>query len=426
MKANAFGNTIDNDLWRQVQAVAGKPVLDIEHDFTRQAGVPLVRVEQAKTGSSLTEGRFAEDPASLRGVPERLWHIPLSVAARGEAPHTLLLTRTTAVGDAVPLVNAGGTAYTRVAYPQAVVKALAERMPALAASDQINLMNDAWALGQSGYSPAANVMAFMAKLPVDANPVAWDRALSVLLAIDRAYGEDPRRAVFRREALHLLQPLDRRLGETPMANESANLTTLRSSAWMARARFDDGRALERARRIFADGRGSGEEQRAALDIVGQAADAPTFDMLLARARSTKDPQVRMRILRAMARAGDPALSKRMVDIACGPDTPAGSAARLIIIAGRESPDAVWRALQPHLARGTLPIDQQMRWYVMPAIAGWSANRTRIAEVRRYGESDMPADARRPVEEAVSSITLNARVKALALPGIDRWVASRAP
>ncbi len=116
----------------------------------------------------------------------------------------------------------------------------------------------------------------------------------------------------------------------------------------------------------------------------------------------------------------------MVDIACGPDTPAGSAARLIIIAGRESPDAVWRALQPHLARGTLPIDQQMRWYVMPAIAGWSANKTRIAEVRRYGESDMPADARRPVEEAVSSITLNARVKALALPGIDRWVASRAP
>jgi aminopeptidase N len=34
MRAHAYGNTADDDLWREMPAVAGKPVLDIEHDFT--------------------------------------------------------------------------------------------------------------------------------------------------------------------------------------------------------------------------------------------------------------------------------------------------------------------------------------------------------------------------------------------------------
>ena len=38
---------------------------------------------------------------------------------------------------------------------------------------------------------------------------------------------------------------------------------------------------------------------------------------------------------------------------------------------------------------------------------------------------MPADARRPVEAAVASIKLNEKVKAAALPDIDRWIAGHA-
>ena len=50
MRAHAFGNTVDSDLWREIEAAAGKPVLNIEHDFTRQVGVPLVRVEIYRAG----------------------------------------------------------------------------------------------------------------------------------------------------------------------------------------------------------------------------------------------------------------------------------------------------------------------------------------------------------------------------------------
>jgi Peptidase family M1 domain/Peptidase M1 N-terminal domain/ERAP1-like C-terminal domain len=425
MRKHAFGNTVDGDLWREIQAVAGKPVLNIERDFTRQAGVPLVRVESAGRDSRLVAGQFTEDPDSLKGAPETRWRLPLAIAAPGQAPATFILTRTATVQGTAPLVNAGGTAYARVAYPPADAAALADRMAQLSPMDQVTLMNDAWALGQSGYAPAQNLLTFMSKLPAETDPVVWDRAVGLLVTLDRAYGKDPPRIDFRGEALKLLKPVASAIGTVPRVGESPNAATLRSNLWSAQVRFGDVEALSRAQRIFASGQGSIADQRAALDIVGLAANESTFDALLTRANAAQDPQEKMRILRAMALAIDASLSARMVDIALGPDVPAGSSGELLAIAGAENPDAVWRALTPHLAKGPLPIDQLERWYVVTLIAAGSAERTRIDDVRHYGDADMPADARRPVEAAVASIKLNERVKAGALPDIDHWIASHA-
>jgi aminopeptidase N len=425
MRAHAFGNTIDNDLWREIQAVAGKPVLEIEHEFTRQVGVPLVRVERAGQAYRLVEARFAEDPMSLKGAPKTTWHLPLAVASAGEPPTTIILTQVMTVHGRAPLVNAGATAYARVAYPAADAAALADRIARLTPMDQLNLMNDAWALGQSGYAPARNLMSFIAKLPADAEPLVWNRAVRLLVMVDEAYGTDAGRSAFRSRALQLLEPVARRIGTVAEAGENPNVQSLRARIWAAQVRFGDSEALGRAKMMFTSGKGSVSDQRAALDIVGQAADQGVFETLLARARAVQDPQKKLRILRAMARATDPNLSALMVDIALGPDAPAGSCGELLDIAGNENPDAVWRALEPHLAKGPLPIDEMQRWVVVTYIAAGSADPGRVAEVRRYGEQDMPPDARRPVEAAVASIKLNGTVKTTALPDIDRWIAGRA-
>jgi Peptidase family M1 domain/Peptidase M1 N-terminal domain/ERAP1-like C-terminal domain len=424
MHKHAFGNTVDSDLWREIQAVAHKPVLDIEHDFTRQVGVPLVRIEPSGNKSRLAASRFAEEPDTLKGAPETRWRLPLAIEEPGQAPATIILTDTAVVAGRTPLVNAGGTAYARVAYPAANAAALAERTAKLKPMDQLTLMNDAWALGQSGYAPARNLMTFIARLPADTDPIVWDRAVRLLVSVDRTYGEAPGRPAFRKEALRLLEPVARALGTVPRAGESPNAESLRSNVWSAQVRFGDVEALARAKQVFTSGEGSTADQRAALDIVGLAADQSTFDALLARAKAVQDPLERMRILRAMALATDPSLSARMVDIALGPDTPAGSSAKLLAIAGAENPDSVWHALAPQLAKGALAMDQTERWYVVPAIAAASADPTRIDDVRRYGEQDMPADARRPVDAAVASIKLNERAKADALPDIDHWIASQ--
>jgi aminopeptidase N len=424
MKAHSFGNTVDGDLWSQVQAEAGKPVLAIEHDFTRQPGVPLIRVTDQAGGARLAEGRFAEDPDSLKGHAAQSWRIPLKVAAPGQGAKDLLFSTPATVAGEAPLVNAGGLAYARVAYPQAHAAALAQRMAGFSPMDQINLMNDAWALGEAGYADAGNVLTFMARLPADAEPVVWVRAVFLLTDIDHAYADGAARTAFRRRALAILAPLARRLGETAAAGEPGNAASLRASVWAAQARFGDAQALARARRIQASGQGPMADQRAALDIVAAAADPATFEALLAQARQAKDPAEKARLLNALSGAQDPALSARMVAVALGPDAPAGMAPRLLAQAANQNPDAVWAALSPHLAK--LPIDEQEAWRVVANIAAGSAEPGRIADIRAYGAAHIPADARRPVESAVGSIKLNQRVQAKALPDIDRWVARALP
>jgi aminopeptidase N len=425
MRKHAYGNTVDSDLWREVQAVAGKPVLEIEHDFTRQAGLPLVRVKVAGQKSRLIAGQFTEDPDSLKDAPETLWHLPLAIVASGQSPNTIILTRAATVQGKSPLVNAGGTAYARVAYPPAVAAALADRMGQLSPMDQLTLINDAWALGQSGYAPAQNLLAFISKLPADADPIVWERAVELLVAVDRAFDTDPARISFRREALKLVGPVADQVGAMPRADESPNAATLRSDLWLAQVRFGNVEALKRAQLIYSSGEGSAADQRAALDVVGQAANDVTFDALLSRVQATRDPLEKLRILKAMALAIDPKLSARMVDIALGPDAPAGSSTDLLKIFGAENPDSVWRALAPHLAMGPLAMVPEDRWNVIPFIAAGSADPTRINDVRHYGEQDMPADARRPIEAAIASIKLNEKVQAVALPDIERWVAIHA-
>jgi aminopeptidase N len=425
MKAHAYGNTVDADLWSQVEATAGKPVVEIEHDFTRQPGVPLVRAAPDAAGAiRLAEDRFAEDPETLKDAPRTHWRLPLKVSAPGAPAGALLLTDTASAPGPAPLVNAGGLAYARVAYTPAHAAALSARMASLSSFDQVNLMNDAWALGQSGYAPASNLMAFIAALPADADPLVWGRAVGLLTDIDRAYAPGPEQAAFRAWALRVITPPAARLGTAETAGEDANAPTLRAELWRAQAQFGDAEAIARARRVFERAEGSAAEQRAALAIVGMTADTATFDALLARARATTDPLQRMRLLTAMARTPDPALVARMVDIALGPDAPAGTAPRLLFTLGVGEPDVVWASLQPHLDKGDLPIDPQSRWYVIPGIAGLSARSERIAQLRAWGEKDMPADARRPVEAAVGAIRLNQKVQAQALPDISRWVAER--
>src|SRR6185437_4345234 len=114
----------------------------------------------------------------------------------GAAPHRILLAGKAAVRGRAPLINVGGLAYARVAYPQAQAQALAERM--------------------AGYAPASNALAFLSRLPPDAEPVVWLRAVALLTDIDSDYpARSPGRTAFQARALKLLDRVSRHVGDAP-------------------------------------------------------------------------------------------------------------------------------------------------------------------------------------------------------------------
>jgi len=286
MQAHAFGNTVDSDLWTLLQQEAGKPILAIEHDFTRQTGVPLVRVTGTAKGVQLQEARFAQFPESISAEPLRAWKLPLAVATAGHrtGDPTVLLNAMADVSMPAPvLVNVGQYAYARVLYDGGTFDALASILGALEPVDQLGLLNDAFALGTSGYAPANRIVKLPTALPVDANPIVWNRIIVLLQELDNHYGDTPARAAFRGFALSLLAPLAARVGPVVAAGEPANMTVLRDSLLVALSTFGDAPVIERARKNFAGSTGTPAELRTDLSIVAEHADAATFDALLERA-----------------------------------------------------------------------------------------------------------------------------------------------
>ena len=425
MRAHAYGNSVDADLWRPIERAVGRPILGIERDFTRQEGLPLVRVSRIATGVHLTQSRFADDPKSIAQLPKQHWRLPLAVGpVDGPKPY-ILMQGATAVGRFPPLlVNAGQMGYARVLYAGDTLEGLVAHAGSLEAVDQIGLLNDAFALGLAFRAPASRALKLAAALPANANPIVWERVLDMLTDLDRHYGDTPQRAAYRRFALQTLAPLAARLEASATVNEPANVTILRSNVQIAQGRFGDAAVLANARRRLDSGEGTAAEQRTALAIVAVRADTGTFDALLSRAAATPDPLEKQHLFLALAGVNDPTLARRMIDISLSDQVPAGTPPNLIETVARLHPDLVWETLAPRFDDAQLPFSKTQRWRLAGAIAGFSAKPQRAADLAAYEEHSIPPEARKPFLENIASIHRNQHIAADVLPELDEWIAAQ--
>jgi aminopeptidase N len=257
MHAHAFSNTVDTDLWRVMQQAVGTPIVGMERDFTRQEGVPLVRVTRTATGVNLAVARFADDRTAISQLPPQHWRIPLAISPLGGSKSFILLRdKANLTAQSPLLVNAGQMGYVRVLYSTEMFDELAASARSLSAVDQLGLLNDAWAFALAGEAPASNVLKLAAVIPADANPVVWKRVMDIFEELDRHYELSPQRAAFHQFALRILDPLALQLRAHNAANESSNVEILRSRLQETQARFVDPEVIADARRRFNSGQGT--------------------------------------------------------------------------------------------------------------------------------------------------------------------------
>jgi aminopeptidase N len=425
MKKHAFGNTVDTDLWSIMQTVAKKPILSIEHDFTRQEGLPLICVSQPPAGLHLAELRFFNTSRpGLQGAAQS-WTIPLSLAGSGVPIRQMLLSDTATLPLQPPvLVNAGQTAYARVLYPQSAFLTLLPEISGLAPVDQLGLTNDTVALGLAGYAPLSNFFTIAQKLPPDADPIVWRRVATLVTALDHHYTDTPSRAAFRGLARALLAPALTQIGEEPRTGENPNMPVLRDALTSTLGHLGDEAIIARSRQTLMSNTGSPDEQRTALDIAAETADAAEFDFLLDRARKAIDPLDKEQIYEALSGVADPVLAKRMLAIARTNEIPAGSAAGLISELAYQHPDLVWSEAVPHLADPGWGMAHDEQWSIVQAAAGELTDPDRIPEVQSYIDANVPADARRPFTGAIAAIRDNQRIATRVIPWLDHWIATQ--
>jgi aminopeptidase N len=436
MRDHAYGNTQTADFWNAVQAETTLPVTEVVDAFLYRPGVPLITVSQRAAGGrtlvTLTQSRFSETPEPGQDSP---WRVPLTLRAVGADAVTTVLTkgatsRQIEVASPGPvIVNAGQTAYARVLYDPATLAAVGAAFERVSAVDQIGLLSDTWALGQSGYLPATGYLELSEHLPLDADPAAWKQVIGALTAIDRLYGRDPAGEPFRAYARGVLQPLYGRLGWTPGRGEAEDVSALRTALLIALGRFDDPTVIAQARTRFdalaKDGAAMPPSIRdAVLPIVAAHADAHAFDAYLRLIKASPRPLEQARLVRALASVSSPPLIARYLAFTVSPEAPLGAYLDLIRLVAKDHPDEAWAFMTADLDRPDNPLSVEDRLKLVPEIAALSADPARIDALQSYADRNIPADARRPVADAVTAIRFKAGVKARQLPEITRWAQAR--
>ncbi|HVV64328.1 MAG TPA: M1 family metallopeptidase [Rhizomicrobium sp.] len=428
IKAHAYGNTVTDDLWRAVDAVSPRPITQIAHDFTLQPGVPLIRAARAQGGVRLVQDRFAMDESASRPLA---WRVPVLARPLGaQAIWRGVVSRgapALVAGKDGAIVNAGQAGYFRTLYDPSLFGVVTQNFRALAPADELGLLNDAEALGYSGYEPLENFLGLAGEIDPSSAPQVQIAVAQKLEALDDLYRGLPGRAGFRLFARRLLNPLFAKVGWDARPAESQNAALLRAALLSALSSCDDPATIAQARRRFAAylqdrSRLSGDARRSVLKIVARHADEATWEELHRLARAETNTLANRELYDLLGSAEDKELAGKALAVAQAGEPAITTRPSIVSAVAEEHPDLAFDFVEAHLdlLDGWLEADSRNQF--APRIAGQSFDPKMIARLKAFTEAHIPPTARNAATKAESAIAFHAKVRALQLPAADRWIA----
>jgi aminopeptidase N len=334
IRARAFSNATTADLWNALSAAGGADVVAMASSWTEQPGFPLIMVTASCDAAGQRTVALAQRRFLLRGSDPGAahWSVPLQIRidTRG-APRTVLLTED---GQTVPAgrcqdplsVNANAIGFYRARYDDATNQVNAAQFAALEDGDRIALLDDQWALVESGTDPLRNYLALASSMGTNLNSRAWEQIAAALGTIESAERGTAGYDAFSRYARSVIKPVavalgwDSQPGETPDAQDLRRLLLGDLGAW------GDQDVIDEARRRFSafvhdHSAIRPDDQPVILAIVANNADAMTFEQLHAIARQAKDETEQQRYYLALMEVRDPQLAMQAAQVALSPELP---------------------------------------------------------------------------------------------------------
>ena len=434
---HTYGNTVSDDLWREVEKAARKPVSAIAHDFTLQPGVPLLKVSDAacRNGSSsitLTQAEFSMDQPAKKALR---WRVPVIAQTLGGATVRTIVsggkTRITLPGCGPVLVNAGQSGYYRTLYAPQGFAALAGSFSGMPAVDQLGLLSDSWSLGMAGLMPAASFLELARTAPLDAAPQVWGKIAGLLADLHGQYdGKAEQQARFDVFARARLAPVLARIGWSAARGEAAPLANLRESLIYALGRLGDEAVIAEARRRYAASASDQDAmppalRRAILGVVASHADAAAWDQLHAAALEEKSAMVKAELYDLLGSAKDEALAQRALNLALADEAGATSSASIVKQTAAWHPDLAYDFAIAHREQMDQRVDATSRSRYFPKLGELSADPAMIDKLRSYAKLYLAPDTQGDAKAAIAAIQSRIKVRTTRLPEIDAWLAQHA-
>ncbi|WP_332851916.1 M1 family metallopeptidase [Duganella sp. S19_KUP01_CR8] len=433
MAKHAYSNTVSDDLWREVEKAAHKPVTAIAHDFTLKPGVPMIRVADAvckngQTTIALTQGEFSKDQTNKKPLS---WRVPVIAQTVGGAPVRAIVNGKagmTLPGCGTVLVNAGQSGYYRTLYAPKAFAALTDSFASLATIDQLGLLSDSWSLGMAGLMPASSFLDLASKAPVDAAPQVWDQIADSLVALHDSYeGKPEQQAALDRYARKRLAPVLARIGWTKAADEAAPVANLRETLIHVLGAVGDEGVVAEARRRYAASATDKDAMPAALrrpilGVIATNADAATWDQLHAAAQEEKSSMIKSELYDLLGTTKDKALAQRALDLALTDEGGATEGAAILNHVAGHHPDMAYDFAISHYTQLEKKVDGSSRSRYFPGLGGRSADLAMIDKLRAYAKQYLSAEAQGDTKTAIASIQYRVKLRTTRLPEIDSWLA----
>ncbi len=435
MAKHAYGNTVTDQLWTEIEAASGKPVVPMMHSFTLQGGVPLIKVGApkcvgGKTILSLSQGRFALDAGSRKPLT---WIVPVRlsqgdtttmVMVSGAKPATVSIA-----GCGAVVVNAGQTAYFKTQYTPEHISALAKAFPTLSLDDQVGLAADSYSLAAGGYQGFDRLFALIEATPVDASPLLWAYLTNRIGGIDEVMKGSPEQAAYRKRAAALLQPLFVRTGWEARPGESSSVALLRDTLIPTLGRLGNeaiaADATRYAEASFAsDSRVSGAIREAALGIWAYQADEARWNALHERARNETGPVARLQYYRLLGNARDPKLAEKALAIALTDEAPVPMRASIIAAVAGQHPEKAFDWAVAHAGQVDALLEQSSKAGFIVELASESSDRAVAGRVQAYALKALAPSSRGDANTAISRINYLADLRGRLAPAIGVWSKSR--
>jgi len=433
--AHAYGNTVTDDLWREIDPVSpGKPLSGVAHDFTLQAGVPLIRelsatCEQGQTTLALAEGQFAVDAPTGRAAT---WRIPVTASVLGGGQAKAVVDaaggRMSLPGCGPVILNAGQAGYFRSVYTADGLAALTSRLGELSADDQLGLINDERALAYVGEAPMGGFLGLGPRLDGKTDPIVWDQYAKYLADLDRIYSDQPGQPAFRAYVRRVLTPELARVGWDETPGEDANVAIMRASLLAALGQVGDPDVLAEARRRFmiflvsaSDHALSAATRRTVLTIIAQHADQADWDQLHLLAQRARSEVERQQFYSLLGRAEDPALAQKALDLSISGEPPPTVAPNVVDSVAIRHPGLALDFSAAHWAVISQLMEPDSRTQYAADLVGRGADPALIAKLDAFADKNVPASARGEVRRADAQIAYRARIRKDRLPDADRWL-----
>ncbi len=432
-----YGNTVTDQLWAEVAAASGAPVKLIMDSFTRQGGVPMIRVgapvcANGRTTLTLTQDRFGLDAPSKAPL---VWHVPVRVGpASGDSSALVMVsgktpTTTTVAGCALTIVNKGQSAYFRTLYSPEQQDALRKGFAALATDDQIGFVADTLTLANGEYQPIERYLTLIDGISPEASPILWARIVGHLQSINTTLTDAPEQPAFQSRARALLAPLFARLDWTAKPGEGPGDTQLRDTLIPVLGVLGEPTIMADAERYALQSFAQpdavpGAIRLSALRMFAYSADAARWDMLRKRAQAETSPPAKLIAYGLLGSVRDPALAQQALDLALTDEIPVPMRGNVLQAVAGEHPAMAFDWAVAHEAQVISFLEATTKSEFIASLASASGDPAVAARVTAYAEKRLPPNARRASAQVVSAITYRAGLRARQAAALGQWGGKR--